>query len=255
MDEVFRAINDPSRRVLLDRLFDEDGQTLGELCAHLPGMTRFGVMNHLRVLEEAGLVTTRKAGRAKHHYLNPVPIRQVHDRWISKYAEPVVGRMAGLKARLEERGGRRDMAGPVHIYQVYIGAPQRAVWDALTDGDQTVEYFYGTRVESDWAEGSTLRYTDRDGNVVADGKVLAIDAPHRMEITFVAYWDPELTAEGPAREVWQVDAAGEQASKLTIELYDVAEGDRRHTDYTSGFPFIASGLKTLLETGQPLHVG
>ncbi len=106
MDEVFRAINDPSRRVLLDRLFDEDGQTLGELCAHLPGMTRFGVMNHLRVLEEAGLVTTRKAGRAKHHYLNPVPIRQVHDRWISKYAEPVVGRMAGLKARLEERGGR-----------------------------------------------------------------------------------------------------------------------------------------------------
>ena len=97
MDEVFRAINDPSRRLLLDRLFAEDGQTLGQLCEHLPGMTRFGVMNHLRVLEEAGLVTTRKVGRSKHHYLNPVPIRLIHDRWISKYAEPAVSRVADIK--------------------------------------------------------------------------------------------------------------------------------------------------------------
>ncbi|MGA8040001.1 MAG: helix-turn-helix transcriptional regulator, partial [Acidimicrobiia bacterium] len=97
MDEVFRAINDPSRRTLLDRLRLEDGQTLGELCRHLPEMTRFGVMSHLRVLEDAGLVTTQKKGRSKYHYLNPVPIRLIHDRWIGKYAEPTVTAITGLK--------------------------------------------------------------------------------------------------------------------------------------------------------------
>jgi len=102
MDEVFRALNDSSRRLLLDKLFVEDGQTLGELCAHLPEMTRFGVMNHLRVLEDGGLVTTRRQGRSKLHYLNPVPIRLVHDRWISKYTEPRVGAIADLKVRVEE---------------------------------------------------------------------------------------------------------------------------------------------------------
>ena len=89
MERVFKALADPSRRLLLDRLFEQDGQTLGELCRHLPGMTRFGVMRHLDVLEEAGLVTTRRDGREKRHFLNPVPIRLIHDRWISKFAEPV----------------------------------------------------------------------------------------------------------------------------------------------------------------------
>jgi DNA-binding transcriptional ArsR family regulator len=100
MEPVFRALADPSRRLLLDRLYERDGQTLGELCRHLPGMTRFGVMRHLEVLEAADLVTTRRAGREKLHYLNPVPIRLVHDRWISKYAEPVIGAMAALKQHL-----------------------------------------------------------------------------------------------------------------------------------------------------------
>ena len=91
MAQVFRALGDPSRRVLLDRLFERDGQTLGELTRHLPAMTRFGVMRHLDVLEKASLVETRRVGREKHHYLNPVPIRLIADRWIGKFAEPVVG--------------------------------------------------------------------------------------------------------------------------------------------------------------------
>ena len=103
MDEVFRAISDPSRRLLMDRLVDADGQTLSELCAYLPGMTRYGVMNHLRVLEDAALVTTRKVGRNKHHYLNPVPIQGIYERWIAKYAQPTVSRMAAVKASTEER--------------------------------------------------------------------------------------------------------------------------------------------------------
>jgi DNA-binding transcriptional ArsR family regulator len=101
MDEVFKAMADPTRRKLLDELFQQDGQTLTQLERRLP-MTRFGVMKHLKVLEEAGLVTTRRNGREKLHYLNPVPIRLVHDRWVSKYAEPLAATLSGLKRELEE---------------------------------------------------------------------------------------------------------------------------------------------------------
>jgi DNA-binding transcriptional ArsR family regulator len=101
-EAVFKALADGARRVLLDALFAEDGQTLGELCAHLPAMTRFGVMKHLTVLEHAGLVVTHRAGRSKHHYLNAVPIREIHDRWITKYAQPVAAAMVGLRNQLED---------------------------------------------------------------------------------------------------------------------------------------------------------
>ncbi|MBT8217138.1 MAG: helix-turn-helix domain-containing protein [Acidimicrobiia bacterium] len=249
MDEVFRALNDPSRRLLLDSLFVEDGQSLGRLCTHLPDMTRFGVMSHLRVLEEAGLITTRRSGRSKLHYLNPIPIRLVHDRWISKYTEPTVGAIAGLKAHLE--GGDEPMSEPSHVYQAFIAADVKEVWKAITDGDYTVRYFYGTRVESEWTEGSAVRYLGGDGSVVADGEVIAIDPPHRLEYTFTAHWDPELTAEGPAREVWLVEDVN-GASKLTVELYDAPAGSKTYEDFTNGFPYIVSGLKSVLETGKSL---
>ncbi len=100
-DRVFRALADPTRRLLLDRLFERDGRTLGELEEEVE-MTRFGVMKHLRVLEEAGLVATRRRGREKLHFLNPVPIRLIHDRWIDKYTESRVSALADLKHQLEE---------------------------------------------------------------------------------------------------------------------------------------------------------
>src|SRR5579864_8677442 len=102
MDDVFRALADPTRRSLLDELYRRDGQTLTELEERLP-MTRFGVMKHLRVLERAGVVTTQRHGREKHHYLNPVPIRLIHDRWVSKYAEPLAATLSGIKRELEEQ--------------------------------------------------------------------------------------------------------------------------------------------------------
>ena len=123
MAPVFRALGDPSRRLLLDRLFERDGGTLGELCEVLPGMTRFGVMRHLGVLEAADLVTTRKVGRRKLHYLNPVPIRLVHDRWISKYAEPVVGSMTALKAHLEETAMERPFFAITVMVTVAVAYP------------------------------------------------------------------------------------------------------------------------------------
>ena len=101
MDAVFKAISDPSRRSLMDRLVEDDGQTLSELAATLPQMTRFGVMNHLQVLEDAGLVTTRKVGRSKHHYMNPVPIQEIQRRWIGKYAALTVNRIVDIKSETE----------------------------------------------------------------------------------------------------------------------------------------------------------
>jgi DNA-binding transcriptional ArsR family regulator len=100
-DRVFKALADPSRRLLLDRLFQRDGRTLTELEAELD-MTRFGVMKHLRVLEDAGLVVTQRVGREKLHFLNPVPIRLVHDRWIDKFTERRVSALTDLKRQLEE---------------------------------------------------------------------------------------------------------------------------------------------------------
>lgn len=105
MDEVFKALADEGRRALLDALFVDDGQTLTQLCEVLPDMTRFGVMKHLKVLEEAHLVVTEKAGRSKLHHLNPVPIREVHDRWISRFAEPHVIAMLQLRERVEGTEG------------------------------------------------------------------------------------------------------------------------------------------------------
>jgi len=249
MDEVFRAINDPSRRQLLDELFERDGQTLGELCEYLPEMTRHGVMNHLRILEEANLVTTQKRGRSKYHYLNPIPIRLVHDRWISRFAEPRVGAIAGIKAELES--GEQHMDKPVHIYKSYIRASVEDVWDAITNPEQTVKYFYGTAVDSNWEVGSPMNYSYPDGTLASEGHIISIDAPKRLEFTFHALWDEGIKAEGPCREVWALTEVNGMV-ELTIEMYDVAEDSKTLEDFANGFPYIVAGLKSLLETGEAL---
>lgn len=248
MDGIFKAIDDAGRRTLLDGLFEHDGQTLTELCSLLPDMTRYGVMSHLRVLEEAHLITTKKEGRFKYHYLNPVPIKQISERWISKYAEPRVTAMGAIAARFERR---HTMPKPAHVYQAYIRASVEEVWQAIIDGDKTVQYFYGTRVESDWEPGSPMNYYDSNGGLVSEGEIISIDAPKRIEFTFQALWDPELIEEGPAREVWAIRDVNGMA-ELTIELYDVTVGDKTYEDFVGGFPYIVSGMKSLLETGAGL---
>lgn len=247
MDEVFRAINDPSRRLLLDKLYERDGQTLGELCAHLPEMTRYGVMNHLRILEEANLVTTQKRGRSKFHYLNPVPIKLIQDRWISRYSEPRVGAITGLKARLET--GEQVMDKPVHVYKTYIRGSVEDVWDAIINPDKTSRYFYGTLVESDWEVGSPMNYFYPDGRQASRGQILSIDPPKRMEFTFLPLWDEALEAEGPAREVWALTEANGMV-ELSVEIYEI--GPKTLEDFTQGLPYIIAGLKSLVETGEGL---
>lgn len=248
MAPVFRALADPNRRVLLDQLFERDGQTLGELCEAVPSMTRFGVMKHLGVLEDAALISTRRVGREKLHFLDPVPIRLVHDRWTSKFAAPVVGQMTAMKRHLEG-----PMSTVDHVYSVYIKAPVEQIWRAITDGDETVRYYYGTRVSSTWEPGAPITYTYPDGSIAADGSVVEIDPGRRVLMSFHARWDPEVEADGPVRMTWAIEPGeGDGApSRLTVTSVFVA-GSRTEREFSGGIVYIVSGLKTAIETGAPM---
>ena len=151
VDAVFKALADPTRRSLLDELFREDGQTSSALEARFD-ITRFGVMKHLRQLEEAGLVVSRRRGREKLHFLNPVPIRLVHDRWVSKYAEPWAAALSGLKTRLEHSMEK--------VFEIYIRTTPERLWEAITDGEIRSKYQFGNRVSSDWTPGSRFEMSN-----------------------------------------------------------------------------------------------
>jgi uncharacterized protein YndB with AHSA1/START domain/DNA-binding transcriptional ArsR family regulator len=248
MDEVFRSLADPSRRLLLDRLFERDGQSLVDLQGALP-MTRFGVMKHLRVLEDAGLVTTRRVGRQKLHYLNPVPIRLVHDRWISRYSEPIVAHLSALKARLEEPP---MTVAPRHVYEIYIRTTPERLWRAITDPADTRRYYFGTEVQSDWKVGSRLVYLD-GGQVTLDCKILEIEPGHRLVHSFTMAYDPEMASERPSRVTWEIEKLG-NACRLTL-VHDEFDGETKtYREVEHGWAHILSGLKTLIETGRPLVV-
>jgi uncharacterized protein YndB with AHSA1/START domain len=241
MDAVFRALADPTRRSLLDNLFERDGQTLGALEERLP-MTRFGVMKHLRVLEEANLVTTRRRGREKLHFLNPVPIRLVHDRWVSKYAEPWAAALSGLKTRLEERMEK--------VFEIYIKTTPERLWEAITDPEMRSKYSFGMRVTSDWTPGSRYEFTGPDGaEIWGEGENLEVEPPRRLVQSYRALWSEEVKQEGTSRVTYEIEPVGD--SCLLRVTHDELREDANDELY-GGWPMILSGLKTLLETGEQL---
>src|SRR5438093_1868172 len=184
MDAVFRARGDPTRRALLDELFREDGQTLSALGGRLP-MTRFGVMKHLKQLEEAGLVVTRRRGREKLHFLNPVPIRLVHDRWVSKYAEPWAAALSGLKQTLEKPMEK--------IFEIYIRTTPERLWEAITDPQIRAKYNFGARVTSDWTPGSHYEMGHPDAGVLlGEGENLEVDPPRRLVQSARMLWSDDV---------------------------------------------------------------
>lgn len=141
------------------------------------------------------------------------------------------------------------MDKPVHVYKTYIRATVEEVWNAIIDPEQTAQYFYGTLVESDWEVGSSMNYYYPDGRQASEGQVLSIDAPKRMEFTFHALWDEELKAEGPAREVWALAEINGMV-ELKVEIYEI--GEKTLENFKEGLPYIISGLKSLVETGEAL---
>jgi uncharacterized protein YndB with AHSA1/START domain len=248
-EAAFRALADASRRILLDGLFERDGQALEELEAALPEMTRFGVMKHLRVLEAANLITTRRAGRRKLHFLNPVPIRLIHDRWISKYAEPWVSGMADLKHHLEAP----PMNAPMHVYEIYIRATPERIWQALTDSELVKQYYFGSVIESDFKPGSPIVYRQGEGGRVdIEGEVIEAEPPRRLVHTFAGRWDADVN-DPPTRVAWEITPMGESC-RLSVTHDGFTEENATFAQTKGGWPMILSGLKTLVETGSKLEI-
>jgi uncharacterized protein YndB with AHSA1/START domain len=242
MDAVFKALADPTRRSLLDALFKDDGQTLGALERRLP-MTRFGVMKHLRVLEEASLVTTRRRGREKLHFLNPVPIRLVHDRWVSKYAEPWAAALSELKTEIE--GGAMEK-----VFEIYIRTTPERLWEAIVDAETRSKYSFGVRVSSDWTPSSRYEFTGPDGvEIWGEGENVEVDPPRRLVQTFRGLWSDEVKNEGQSRVTWEIEPIGDTCRLVVV--HDELREDANDEIY-GGWPQILSGLKTLLETGEQL---
>jgi uncharacterized protein YndB with AHSA1/START domain/predicted transcriptional regulator len=243
MDEVFKALADPTRRSLLDELFERDGQSLSELERRLP-MTRFGVMKHLRVLEQAGLVKTRKRGREKLHFLNPVPIRLVHDRWVSKYAEPWAAALSGLKHELEKEKTMEK------VFEIYIKTTPERLWEAITDPELRAKYNFGVGVDSDWSAGSSYESVHPAAGIkIAAGENLEVEPPRRLVQSFTALWSDDVKNEGTSRVTWEIEPVGDSC-QLTVTHDQLSEG--ANSELYGGWPMILSGLKTLLETGEEL---
>jgi len=242
MKAVFKALAAPPRRKLLDALFREDGQTLSALERRLP-MTRFGVMKHLRVLEEAGLVVAKKRGREKLHFLNPVPIRLVHDRWVSKYAEPWAATLSGLKHRLESKTMEK-------VFEIYIKTTPGRLWEAITNAEMRRKYNFGAGVESAWTPGSRYQgVSPLASTTIWEGENLEVDPPRRLVQSFIALWSEDVKREGTSRVTWEIEPVGDSC-RLTV-THDQLREDANAELY-GGWMMVLSGLKTLLETGQLL---
>jgi uncharacterized protein YndB with AHSA1/START domain/DNA-binding transcriptional ArsR family regulator len=238
-DDVFRALADPTRRSLLDELFVCDGQTLSQLEARF-AMSRFGVMKHLKQLEEAGLVVTQRRGREKFHYLNAVPIRLIFDRWVSKYAAAWTEVLSDLKTRLE-----RTME---KVFEIYIRTTPERLWNAITDPEIRSKYNFGARAVSKWTAGSSIELRSGD-LLLAEGEVIDVDPPRSLVHTMVALWGEDVRSEGVSRVTWEIEPV-QDSCRLVVTHDELREG--ANDQLFGGWPMILSGLKTWLETGQTL---
>jgi uncharacterized protein YndB with AHSA1/START domain/DNA-binding transcriptional ArsR family regulator len=258
MDEVFKALADPSRRQLLDSLNSRNGQTLRELCAGLD-MARQSVSKHLAILEDAKLVSAVRRGRAKFHYLNPAPIHEITERWINRYDEARVHALADLKRALEDPAVDR----PTFVYTTYIRTTPESLWQALTEPAFTKRY-WGASFDTDWQPGSPMRW--ELGVAVDDPEQVVVDAdpPRRLSYTWHTM-TPELAESMGMAEDAQQRIAAERRSTVTFEiepLDDLVKLTVIHDGFepgslmaelvSGGWPRVLSNLKTLLETGEPL---
>ena len=259
MDEVFRALADPSRRQLLDTLNARSGQTLRELCAGLD-MARQSVSKHLAILEAANLVTTVRRGREKLHYLNPAPIGEIGERWITRYDRGRVDALADLKRALEEG----PMDRPSFVYTTYIRTTPEQLWQALTDPAFTRRYWNAT-FETDWKVGSTMTW--ELGHIrVADPEQVVLESEPYRRLSFTWHtFSPELNdslglpadvreriaAEGRSKATFEIEPVGD-AVKLTVTHDGLDPDGHVRLLIADGWPRVLSRLKSLLETGETL---
>src|SRR5213595_3736362 len=212
IDDAFRALADPSRRLLLDSLNERNGQTLRELCTRLQ-MARQSVSKHLAVLEAANLVTTLRRGREKLHYLNAAPIHEIGRRWITQYDRPRVHALADLKRALEET---TPMEKPTFVYTTYIRTTPERLWQALTDPAFTKRY-WGATFDTDWQPGSAMRWDLGVAIDDPDQVVIDADPPRRLSYTWHTM-TPELAESMGMAEDAQRRIAAERRSTVTFEI-------------------------------------
>ena len=200
IDQVFKALGDPTRRHLLDRLRVRNGQTLGELCDDV-GMARQSASQHVAILEAANLISSVRRGREKLHYLNPVPLHEIQERWIDRFERPRLRTLSAVKRQAEEAA----MADrPAYVYVTYIESTAERVWHALTDADLSGDY-WGHRNVSDWQAGSAWEHQRTDGSGIADvvGTVLEAVPPERLVMTFAG--PAEQPTDGPSRVTFTIE--------------------------------------------------
>jgi uncharacterized protein YndB with AHSA1/START domain/DNA-binding transcriptional ArsR family regulator len=244
-DKVFRALADPTRRHLLDSLRERNGQTLSELCGQLD-MARQSASQHVGVLEAAKLISTVWRGREKLHYLNPVPIYEIQERWIGNFERPRLRALSGLKRRAEEH----DMSDrPTFVYVTYIQATPENVWHALTDPGLTAEYWGHSNI-SDWQAGSQWEHIRADGSGIADvvGTVLESAPPTRLVMTFDAPGGEP--AGGPSKVSFDIEPYGEIV-RVTV-THENLPSEADYQAVSAGWPAVLANLKSLLETGHVL---
>jgi DNA-binding transcriptional ArsR family regulator/uncharacterized protein YndB with AHSA1/START domain len=259
MGDVFKALADPSRRHLLDRLNDRNGQSLRELSQGLD-MARQSVSKHLAILEAANLITAIRQGREKLHYLNAAPINEIAERWINRYDQERVRALSDLKRALEET----PMEKPQFVYTTYINTTPERLWQALTEPSFTRRWWQ-TTFETNWNVGSPMIW-DNHGIIIDDPEqiVLESDPYRRLAYTWHTF-TPELnerlqfddalfaklSREHRSRVAFDLEQVGETV-KLTVVHDDFEPGSTAATMVRNGWPQILSSLKTLLETGSPL---
>ncbi|MEV6344327.1 metalloregulator ArsR/SmtB family transcription factor [Actinoplanes sp. NPDC051851] len=239
MDAVFRALADPTRRLLLDSLRAENGQTLGRLCDGLD-MTRQTVTQHLAVLEQANLISFVRHGREKRHFLNPVPIHDVQQRWIAPFEEPRLRALAAIRHRAEEQRMTE------FVYVTYIHATPERVWEALTDAELTGAY-WGHHNVSDWQPGSRWEHRRTDGSGIADTGGVVVEAipPARLVMTF------EAAGGGDSSTVTFLVEPYRDIVRLTVTHVDLPTAADLEA-VSAGWPAVMANLKSLLETGHVL---
>ena len=258
MDDVFRALADPSRRRLLDSLNARNGQTLRQLCSELD-MARQSVSKHLAILEAANLVTTVRRGREKLHYLNAAPINEIGERWITSYERERVHALADLKRALEEN----PMEQPSFVYTTYIKTTPERLWQALTEPAFT-ERYWRTAFETDWQVGSQMTWHTY-GVTIADPEQVVLEADPYRRLSYSWHtFTPELaevhdlgddvlaeaTREGRSKVTFEIEPVGELC-KLTV-VHDGFEPESTVLRLISGgWPRVLSDMKTLLETDAP----
>lgn len=253
MDDIFDALAHPIRRGLLDRLRERDGQTLSELERDQP-VTRFGVMKHLGVLEAAHLIVTRKVGRQKLHYLNPLPLQAVADRWIARFAAPFVRTLSDIATAAEKGNAVMSEMAPKHVWETYIRATPEAVWAILTDDAKTPlwQHFNMTST-TEWREGGAITFFVGERAMIV-GRVLEMDPPRRFVHSFSAQWSPDVAVDPASRVTWSLEPVGEGACKLVLTHDDFGGDTATSRAVGGGWPEALSRLKTLAETGIPFFI-